>query len=553
MAVKNKKCQEIKNISWVSSSFMDSFGNGRGDDEDYSNETSCYSPRRKKGKFDYSDDSFLKEGYKSCFQNVNKSNVYDSEKNREKTLKIWTEKYKPKIIDDLIINKKKISELEDWLKDVCNSNNSSSKILLITGSAGCGKTCTFNVLCKNLCINVIEWVTPVDINYENNNGFSNSYILPNKSVTQSFDEFILRATKYSSLITMNDQDNNSNKKIVLVKDFPNIFLDNPNLFHDIIKKYYINVNFNISPLVFIISCPNVIRDLFPDNFKYELNVTNINFNPVTQANIVKALNRILLLETKNNSLKFKFPNKNDLIDVAESSDGDLRSAILKLQFNLDNSSCGNNNLFKIPKSVSSNNERIKLKKSFSKNKVCEIDKDKKLDFFNSIGRVLYPKKETSDNKNEYRFVYSPDNIANTFLTEPNKFINILHENYLDRFTDIKDVSTVATNLSMSDILFSSCWEAKDVMVQYSLSTVTRSLMTSNSSPAPNKWKPMTKSKIWFTDTNKKENLESVRHIFPDLQSEKDILLDIIPYLKKLKVNLTPEQHNIISKIAEYNH
>lgn len=162
---------------------------------------------------------------------------------------------------------------------------------------------------------------------------------------------------------------------------------------------------------------------------------------------------------------------------------------------------------------------------------------------------MYPKKEFIDN--DYKFVYSPENISEKFLTEPNKFINILHENYLERFTNIKDVSVAANNLSISDLLLSSSWEGKDIMVQYSLSNVSRSLMLSNTLPAPNKFKPLNKSKIWMTDLNKKDNLNSVRKIFPDLQSEKDILLDVIPYLKKLKVNLTNEQDNIISKIATY--
>lgn len=67
MAVKNKKCQEIKNIDWVSSSFIDSFGFNTGQYLDntfmeeieknvefhnINNENATSSPVIKKAKFD---------------------------------------------------------------------------------------------------------------------------------------------------------------------------------------------------------------------------------------------------------------------------------------------------------------------------------------------------------------------------------------------------------------------------------------------------------------------------------------------------------------------
>lgn len=92
-------------------------------------------------------------------------------------------------------------------------------MLVITGPTGCGKTITLNVLCQELNIEVLEWINPISTNYEFDSG-------PGQST--KFLDFIFEA-KYPSLFTDNK------KKVVLVEDFPNIFIRSSNEFHSILE------------------------------------------------------------------------------------------------------------------------------------------------------------------------------------------------------------------------------------------------------------------------------------------------------------------------------
>lgn len=69
---------------------------------------------------------------------------------------------------------------------------------------------------------MVEWINPLDRDYENQKG-------PGQSV--KFVEFV-NESKYPSLITGNDI------KLILIEDFPNTFLRDNKEFHNILE--YVN-------------------------------------------------------------------------------------------------------------------------------------------------------------------------------------------------------------------------------------------------------------------------------------------------------------------------
>lgn len=76
-----------------------------------------------------------------------------------------------------------------------------------------------------------EWVTPTDVDlcrYSKGAGYDerNSYI---ESQTDQFSQFLFRASRYNSVFL------NQNKRLVLVEDFPNIFLKDADAFNEILE------------------------------------------------------------------------------------------------------------------------------------------------------------------------------------------------------------------------------------------------------------------------------------------------------------------------------
>lgn len=75
-------------------------------------------------------------------------------------------------------------------------------------------------MCKSLNITLSEWINPVDQDYE---------MIRGTNQVNRFIEFLFESN-YSSLL-----DNNNSRKIVLIKDFPNVFVYRPEEFHNMLE------------------------------------------------------------------------------------------------------------------------------------------------------------------------------------------------------------------------------------------------------------------------------------------------------------------------------
>lgn len=89
----------------------------------------------------------------------------------------------------------------------------------MSGPTGSGKTATVSVLCNILDISISEWVNPIDQEYEYRGMKQIDY----------FIEF-LSESKYNSLF-----ETSRRNRITLVKDFPNIVIQNPEQFFEILE------------------------------------------------------------------------------------------------------------------------------------------------------------------------------------------------------------------------------------------------------------------------------------------------------------------------------
>uniref|UniRef100_A0A8D0NYD2 Cell cycle checkpoint protein RAD17 n=1 Tax=Sus scrofa TaxID=9823 RepID=A0A8D0NYD2_PIG len=419
----------------------------------------------------------------------------------------WVDKYKPETQHELAVHKKKIEEVETWLKvEVLERQpTQGGSILLITGPPGCGKTATIKILSKEHGIQVQEWINPVLPEFQKDdfkeifNPESSFHIFPYQSQIAVFKEFLLRATKYNKLQMLGD-DLTTDKKIILVEDLPNQFYRDPHILHEVLRRY---VQVGRCPLIFIISDSlsgdNNHRLLFPKEIQEECAISNISFNPVAPTIMMKFLNRIVTKEANKNGGKIIVPDKTSLELLCQGCSGDIRSAINSLQFS---SSTGAS--------------------------VTELDSPRLPSHLSEYERdtlLIHPEEVVE-------MSHMPGDLFNLYL----------HQNYVDFFMDVDDLVRASEFLSFADIL-SGDWITRSLLREYSTSVATRGVIHSNRARGfancqggGSSFRPLHKPQWFLINKKYRENCLAAKALFSDFcLSPVCLQTQLLPYLALLTI------------------
>ncbi|XP_039660108.1 cell cycle checkpoint protein RAD17 isoform X5 [Perca fluviatilis] len=430
----------------------------------------------------------------------------------------WVDRYSPRSQADLAVHKKKIEEVENWMR--VHSNASKGGILLLTGPSGCGKTATVQVLSRELGLRAQEWTNPSNPEpYSSSQHEWRTNGFPCSSQLTQFQDFLLRANKYNCLKMLGDG-GTTDRKLILVEDFPNQFYRQPGSLHDILRRF---VKTGRCPLVFIVSDSlsgdSSSRFLFPREIQEELDISSISFNPVAPTTMMKVLTRVSTLEAGKQSCgRMCVPDQAVLETLCSGSSGDIRSAINSLQF----SSLPDSSLEKglgrmkdrqtlLGKAVSRTNQR-KKKSRLTKEKDEEQaigGKDASLFLFRALGKILHCKRGKHEGAEAAECDTGPGlpshlshHHREALLVDPElvvershmsgEFFNLyLHQNYVDFFSQLEDVDRASEYLSDADLLTSD-WTSRSTMVHYGSSVATRGLLHSNSQQVSVGFRPLHK-------------------------------------------------------------
>uniref|UniRef100_A0A8C0YDZ5 RAD17 checkpoint clamp loader component n=2 Tax=Cyprinus carpio TaxID=7962 RepID=A0A8C0YDZ5_CYPCA len=447
----------------------------------------------------------------------------------------WVDLYAPQSQAELAVHKKKVEEVESWLRDHLDKSKKGGAILLLTGPSGCGKTATVQVLAKDLGFQIQEWL------------WMKFYL-----------EFLLRANKYSRL-QMSGEKVTEDRKIILIEEFPNQFYRQPGGLHDILRQF---VKTGRCPLVLIVSDSlsgdKNSRLLFKDVL-HELEIHNISFNPVAPTSMMKVLSRIVTIEAGKSCGRISVPDKGALDLLCSGSSGDVRCAINNLQFSSFTDSCLERRLWASKKGKSASKPSVKAKGRSKSSKSTDMQdespaiggKDASLFLFRALGKILYCKRESYESTQAPKLPpHLTDHQRDKLLVDPElviershmsgEFFNLyLHQNYPDFFSDVEDIARASEYLSDADFLTAE-WSSRSTMLEYGSSVATRGLMHANSSRAQASskstagFKPLHKPHWLHINKMYRENFLTAQSLFLNFcLTPVSLLTELVPYLAKL--------------------
>ncbi|XP_035514937.1 cell cycle checkpoint protein RAD17 [Morone saxatilis] len=471
----------------------------------------------------------------------------------------WVDRYSPRSQAELAVHKKKIEEVENWIR--VHTNTSEGNILLLTGPSGCGKTATVQVLSQELGLRVQEWANPTNLEpYSSSqhewrmNGFSFS------SQLAQFQDFLLKTNKYNCLKMVGDG-GPTDRKLILVEDFPNQFYRQPGSLHDILRRF---VKTSRCPLVFIVSDSlsgdSSSRVLFPREIQEELDISNISFNPVAPTTMMKVLTRISTLEAGKSCGRMCVSDQAVLDMLCLGSSGDIRSAINSLQFSSLPDTSLEKGLWRMKerpvislgKAVSRTNQRKKSKQTKEPEDEQAIGgKDASLFLFRALGKILHCKRRNHEGAEAAECASGsglPSHLFHhhreTLIVDPElvvershmsaEFFNLyLHQNYMDFLSEVEDVERASEYLSDADLLTAD-WTSRSTMGDYGSSVATRGLLHSNSRQASVGFRPLHKPNWLLVNKKHREKCLAAQSLFRSFcLTPVSLQTELLPYLAKL--------------------
>ncbi|KAI8055100.1 Rad17 cell cycle checkpoint protein-domain-containing protein [Syncephalis plumigaleata] len=501
---------------------------------------------------------------------------------------LWTDQYEPTTMSELAMHKRKIASVREWLEKAYNptTNQSASKLLVLTGPCGSGKTATVRVLAQALSITVNEWVTPISSTSVQQQQQQSSSSLSSlsqldtsseyTSINQRFIEFMASAERYTPLAMMNPVDllqptsrrASSTRTLLLIEDLPYLGHESSLPQFERAMLQFLAGMSNV-PAIIILSdtldrqmADEVIEshvrsraswsahNALPISITSSPRCQTIRFNPVAPTFMTKALHRIIH-QACPYILKYGATVSQLLASIVTSAHGDIRVAVNTLQLQVGNQLVAQHLLLM---------------------KVNELHTtDETLSYFHGLGKILYNKRisshalrntspmdktdmhpananATAVNANDgngrletYDAAMDPEQIISSAGFDREQFLLYLHQNYLLFADDIETCSSVMTWQSISDNMLGQ-WTTRGQMLPYALITSLRGYMwETRDKKATSGFRPLYKPDLWDVRRAQQKYIDGLSCTATGINMNKlaardrannEFNLDVLPYLRQ---------------------
>ncbi|KAI0353325.1 hypothetical protein OH77DRAFT_1483691 [Trametes cingulata] len=358
--------------------------------------------------------------------------------------RLWVDKYEPLCEEELAVHKRKLQDVKQWLSEAYEGGPSGKlkkyrRILVLTGPAGTAKTATIRVLSKELGYEILEWRNSMDEHFSRDPDSDSSFV-EYEGLSDKFQAFLTRASSCrpifssqpsaqptssqasrssqlppsssSSSTTATPAASPPKRQLILLEDLPNILHPATQAsFHAALEAFVASPEGSVAPLVIIISDAGVrgenpeediprwksrtkeamdVRNVLPPSLLHSPYVTQISFNPIAATYMRTALKTLLDRHFSSSSHSSGSRPTKDVLDViVESSNGDIRSAVMALQFacTADNSNPS--------RAVEKGSKRAGKTKGPSARVVLEAvtRREQSLALFHLLGKIMYNKRK----------------------------------------------------------------------------------------------------------------------------------------------------------------
>lgn len=392
----------------------------------------------------------------------------------------WSERFGPANLDELVVHKKKVADVRRWLHEVL-SGRLRQRLLVLKGSAGTGKTTTFQLLAKDMRFEILEWRNPTETVGSNQRGGTLSSAV-------RFEEFMGHGRKFRQLEIDGDEFSTSPKnattnaqslpedegqRVILIEEFPNTFMRSGSAltsFRRTVLQYLASntpslasfghniTTEQIIPVVMIVSetlltTTSASADSFTAHRLLGAEILRhpgtaiIEFNDIAPTLLHKALEEIVKKEARVSGRR-RTPGPQVLKRLGEI--GDIRSAVSSLEFLCvkgdEDADWGSKVAFTKTKKSSKDQA---LTKGEQQSLELISQREASLGIFHAVGKVVYNKRQDqslSDGSEQVLAEILPPHLSHMSRPKPSEvtvdtlidetgtdistFISAIHENYV---------------------------------------------------------------------------------------------------------------------------